>query len=148
MMKIDLRSLEALRILGLIPVEDLPNLATDALVQGFNSKALVELAGLSGDENRSAERLFEQSLRDMGQQRMTDTDVLRQYAMMVSSLILTSAIPPLEGAKRIWRAVLKIDPVGFHDLDGFIYAASELDDRPEDKKFFETAIREEARRWS
>jgi hypothetical protein len=50
----------------------------------------------------------------------------------------------LEGAKRIWQATLNAELNGFHDLDGFIYAASELEERPEDKALFEKAIIEEA----
>jgi hypothetical protein len=66
----------------------------------------------------------------------------------VSDSILAGEISPLEGAKRIWNATLAVNPHGWHELDAFIYAASEADSRPEDQEFFEKAIVEEARRWS
>lgn len=35
----------------------------------------------------------------------------------------------------------------FHELDPFIYAESEAEDRPSDREFFRTAIVNEATRW-
>ena len=46
-----------------------------------------------------------------------------------------------------WEAALKTSDAKFHDVDAFIYAASEYEDRPEDCEFFKRAIRKEARRW-
>jgi uncharacterized protein YbjT (DUF2867 family) len=146
--KFDIKSTQAEWILGLIPRDDLVDIAAEALAQGIKSKHLVELAGLSQTETQEAERLFERALDEIGQPGMVKADALKQYARIVSALILASKIAPLEGAKRIWRATLKAGIEGFHDLDGFIYAASELEDRPEDKELFESAIRDEARRWS
>ena len=52
-----------------------------------------------------------------------------------------------DGAKEIWRATLKARIDGFHELDAFIYAASEMEDRPQERNLFEKAIMEEAKRW-
>jgi len=79
---------------------------------------------------------------------MLKTDALRKYAKQIATSILTSEVSPLEGARLIWRATLKAGVQGFRELDGFIYAASELEDRPQDKELFEKAITEEAKRWS
>ena len=79
---------------------------------------------------------------------MEPTDALKRYAKAVSTSILASETPPLEGARRIWRATLCVAAHGWHDLDAFIYAVSEAERRPEDRQFFEAAIVEEARRWA
>ena len=146
--KFDLKSIQAQWILGLIPGDDLIDIAADALAQGVKSKSLVELAGLSQNETQEAQRLFQRALDEIGQAGMVKADALKHYAKIVSASILASEVAPMEGAKRIWRATLNANVEGFHDLDGFIYAASELENRPEDEELFEKAIREEAGRWS
>ena len=127
--------------------EDLPGIATDLLCQGIESRSLIELAGLSRNEG-GAPVLFEQALDELGCGTMEPTEALGRYAKAVSTSILASEIPPLEGAKRIWRAKLYVGLHGWHDLDPFVYAASEADSRPEEREFFERAITEEARRWA
>jgi len=143
----DLKSIQARWVLGLVPPEDLPRIATDLLCQGIESKSLVELAGLARNEG-GAPALFERALDELGCGAMEPTDALKRYAKAVSTSILASETSPLEGAKRIWRATLYEGSQGWHDLDPFIYAASEAESRPEDREFFERAIVEEARRWS
>ena len=79
---------------------------------------------------------------------MEPTDALKRYAKVVSTSILAAETPPLDGARRIWRATLYVGAHGWHDLDAFIYAASEAESRPEDRQFFEAAILKEARKWA
>ena len=146
---LDLKSIEALWVLGLISTDELPELAMQVMAQGLESKSLVELAGCSPSESDDIRRLFNQSLREItGKRRMLKTDALRRYAKQISTSILTTEVSPFDGAKLIWRATLKAGVQGFHELDGFIYAASEMEDRPKEKGFFEKAIKEEAKRWS
>jgi hypothetical protein len=143
----DLKWIQARWILGLISPEDLPRIATDLLGQDVESRSLVELAGLSRTEG-GAVALFEQALDELGCGAMEPTDALRRYAKAVCASIRASETPPLEGARRIWQATLYVGAYGWHDLDPFIYAVSEADSRPQDRKFFEAAILEEARRWA
>jgi hypothetical protein len=145
--KSDLKSIQARWVLGLISGEDLSGIATDLLCQGVESESLVELAGLSRNEG-GASALFERALDELGCGAMEPTDALKRYAKAVSASILASETPPLDGAKRIWRASLSVGAHGWHDLDPFAYAASEAESRPEDRELFERAIIEEARRWS
>jgi hypothetical protein len=144
----DLKSIQSRWTLGLIPVDDLPDIAAVAVSKGFESKSLLELAGLSRGETDEVRKLFELALNELGQQVMSETDALKIYAKLVSTLILESEVTPLEGAKRIWRATVDARVEGFHDLDPFIYAASEMEDRHDDKPFFEKAIMDEAKRWA
>ena len=144
----DLKSIQAEWVLGLIATNDLPDIAAKAVSAGIESKSLVELAGLNGNETDEARKLFGQALNELGCRSMEKAEALGRYAKIVSTLILASEVAPLEGAKRIWQATRKAELNGFHDLDGFIYAASELEERPEDKALLEKAIIEEARSWT
>lgn len=142
-----LQSIRARWALGLIRSDDLPAIAADALSNGFDSKSLVELAALSQTDANEARKLFERAMIELGHEVMSKGAALKIYARVTSTSILASELTPLEGAKRIWRATVDAGVKGFHDLDPFIYAASEMEDRPGDKAFFERAIIEEAKRW-
>jgi hypothetical protein len=138
---------EALWVLGMLPTEDLPDLAADAIAQGIKSVALVKLAECSSQESQEIEQLFDNFLTQKGGS-MAKMHALKLCAKVVSQQILESKVTAQDGAKEIWRATLKARIDGFHELDAFIYAASEMEDRPQDRNLFEKAIMEEARRWS
>src|SRR5208283_1985193 len=110
---------QALWVLGLIPSDDLADIATQALTQGIESKSLLELSGLTGNEPQEARKLFAQALNELGCKDIEKADALKLYAKTISSLILALGITPLEGAKRIWQATLTARIERFHDLDGF-----------------------------
>jgi hypothetical protein len=143
-----MKSIQAQWVLGLIPTDRLPDLATEAISAGIESKSLVELAGLDPAETDEARRLFEDVLNEIGYEGMAKAEALRAYATAISASIVKSEIAPFEGAKKIWQATLHVGLTSFHDLDAFIYAASEWEDRPQDRSMFEKAIIEEAVRWS
>jgi hypothetical protein len=143
----DLKAIQAQWVLRMLPVDELTGLATLALTHGFESRSLVQLAGLQQNEMTEASRLFGCALSELNCGRMDETEALQNYTRHVASLILASEVTPLIGAKRIWRAKLNVNGVKSHEWDSFIYAASELEERPLEKKIFEVAIIEEARRW-
>ncbi len=150
-----LKQLESLRILSLVWVEDLPDVALEFMSQGFKSESLLEIAACSVNENDDIRRLFKLTLLELGGGNITVIDALRNYADQISTSILTSEISPKNGANLIWqsirnaRRVYNFDECNeFHDLDGFIYAASEMDERPDDKDFFDKAILVEAEYWN
>jgi hypothetical protein len=145
----NLTTIQAYWVLGLIPSNDLPRIARDALSHGFDSKSLVRLAGLltpTGWDDTSA--LFRQALKELGRRTLTRREALKEYARSISASILRLELSPYEGAHAIWMATARAasDP-DFHDLDPFIYAASEMEDRPQDWRFFEEAIIDQAKRW-
>ena len=146
-LELDLKSIQTRWVLGLIHGSELPGLATDLLCQGIHSKYLHHHAGLSPNEG-GAIALFEQALDELGCGFMEPTEALRRYAKAVSTSILASEVSPLEGANLIWQAKLHVAADGFHDVDPFVYAASEAETRPQDRDFFEQAIVEEAKRWN
>jgi hypothetical protein len=142
----NLQIAEALWALGMLPTEDIPDLAADAIAQGIESEDLMKLAGCSPQEGQEIARLFDNCLKQKGG-GMSKMHALKLCAKMVSQQILESKVTAQDGAKEIWRATLKARIDGFHELDAFIYAASEMEDRPLERNLFEKAIIEEARRW-
>ena len=143
----DIRKAQALWLLGLLATTELPRVAVEALSQGIESPSLVRLAACYLTASEDIRHLFVSSLSEIGLPHMTKIDALRYYAKEVSAWILQSEVSPLEGARLIWRASLNSGERDFHDLDGFIYAASGLEDRPGDAELFEQAIKDEATRW-
>ena len=138
---------ESMWLLGLLRNEELPDLAIDAISKGYESESTLQLAVCAKDDSEEIERLFRQMLVEGGGGGMSKIDALKHYAKQISSSILSEKTPPLEGARLIWDATLNAQVNNFHDLDSFIYAASEMEDRPSDKAFFEKAIIDEAKRW-
>ena len=53
-------------IVGIQPAERLPDVATDALVEGLDSPSLRELAGASGDDYWLIKGLFERTINELG----------------------------------------------------------------------------------
>lgn len=139
--------LESKWLLGFLHIEELPDIAANALANGFDSESILKLAICSKGEIEEIERLFKQVLKENGGGTMSKVDALRHYAKQISASILTKEMSPLKGAIFIWNATLNAQIPNFHELDCFIYAASEIEDRPSDKEFFESAIIEEAKRW-
>ncbi len=144
----DPKQIESEWILGLISDEELPNLALKGLSQGFDSESLVTLSVCEFTESCEIQKHFKNVLSDFGGGDMSQKDALRCYAKYISTLILNSEISPSMGAKSIFRASLNAAQSDFHELDAFIYAESEMEERPNEREFFESAIREEATYWA
>jgi hypothetical protein len=69
-------------------------------------------------------------------------------ASEISSRIVSGAMSPVNGADLIAKTMYRYHKLEFHELDTFIYASSEVADRPEDRELFESAIEEEASQWA
>lgn len=63
---VTLKQLESLWMLGLIWVEDLPNVALELMAQGFESESLLELVACSINENDDIRKLFKLTLFELG----------------------------------------------------------------------------------
>jgi len=143
----DIKLAEARWVLGLTPIEELPALAENALADGIESESILRLAVCSVGEIDEITRLFKRILVEAGGGNMLKIEALKYYAKQIATQILSSEISPQQGVRLIWTATINAKEKDFHELDAFIYAASEMDDRPADKEFFEQAILEEAKRW-
>jgi len=113
----------------------------------MDSRTLRILAGLTHDEATDATNLFKQALEELGMSEITRSDAARICASAISRQIISGDLSPQEGANKIWDASIRVNDPGFHDLDPFIYAASELQSRPQDREFFNREIVKEAESW-
>ena len=95
-----------------------------------------------------AGEIFERAIRELGWVIPDRRSAAARYARCVAQLILSGDVAPRDGAKTLWRDSLAVHDRSFHELDPFIYASSEYDDRPEDFAFFDAAIVKEAKRWA
>lgn len=91
--------------------------------------------------------LIENFLKTKNSARLSKLEALEIYTTHIANQILSKTIVPYLGARAIWVASLRAKIVGYHGVDPFIYAASEFEDRPSERLFFEAAIVEEAKQW-
>ena len=144
----DVEEIESCHVLGLVSRDSLGDIVEKLLEKDPTNENLLVLVGLLPIELDEAYSVFEKYLRSIGRGRMTKPDAAIIYAKCISRKILQNEIAPYEGAMKIWNASLKVGDVKFHDLDTFIYAASEYEDRLNDRAFFEEEIVKEAQRWA
>ena len=133
-------------VLGLTLSEDLVGVAIEALEDGRDSPSLRVLAGLSGSDVTQARALFDRVLEELGIVRPSMRDAALLLARETAREIVSGTVEPYEGAKRIWELARSAPDESLSELDPFIYAASEWEDRPEDRGHFERGILAEARR--
>lgn len=131
--------------LQLLPPESLPSVATNALLEGFDAPSLRTLELLCSDELSSACSLFSRSLEELHIPLPDKRGAVRILATEVARAILSGSTEASEGAKAIWDLTLLLDQENMPELDPFIYAASEWDDRPEDRSMLEQGILDTAR---
>lgn len=120
-----------LELLGEQLSEDLPGLATDALVRGLDSPALRELAGLRARDSSEGHKLLLDALEQLELSVTLDLqDALWRLIRDVAQGISDGRVDPYEGASWIWRhAYHRVVAEG--DLRVFVGLASEIEDHPE-----------------
>jgi hypothetical protein len=129
------------RVLGLLLPEDLPLAAMEALEDGCDSPALRILAGLTRSEVDEAGSLFVQSLVEAGLTMPTRRVAALDVAREVARNILSGSTSPRDGSESISRMASQLSPrEHLPQLDTFLYADSEWDDRPHDRELFEKGI--------
>lgn len=141
----NVEELKSKLLLGLIKLEDLPRIAMNGLSNSSDSDELVQLAICNEGDIDEIERLFDALQINTSSLDMSKIQALRVFAVKIASSIIAGNIAPYDGSRLIWQASINASITGFHELDGFIYAASEMEDRPLDKDFFEQAILKEAK---
>jgi hypothetical protein len=123
--------------------EDLPGLATEALVRGLDSPSLREAAGLSPRDVRAAREAFVNALRELGLQLPDEQSALWLLIRNMLRRIVDGSINAYEGASWIWhQAYWRVEREG--DLRVFVGLASEWDDHPGSRPAIEQAIRDSA----
>jgi len=124
---------------------DLPDLATGALVRGVDSPSLRELAGVPADDYWRIKALFESVLDELGLNLPDEQTALWQLAQHTAAEIVAGTVSPSVGAHRIWSEMShRIARAG--DLRVFIGHASEWDDHPDHRSEIDASIIEAAQK--
>ena len=127
-------------VLGVLRSDDLAQVGVQALKCGCNSPSLRILAGLSASETEEARGLFNRALSELNVAVPSKWDAVMHLAREIAKGILAGTINVYLGAKQIWDLTLRVSDEDFPELNTFIYAASEWEDRPEDRVAFEEGI--------
>jgi hypothetical protein len=99
------------------------------------------------DDSGDLPQLFADALRELDVTIPSKQVAARRLAAVIASDVLDESMDPFEAA-RILAIISRAVGPGFHDLDAFVYAESEAEDRPDDIDLFRKAILDEARRWA
>jgi hypothetical protein len=142
---LDPLELAALRLaLDEQPSEDLPAIATEALVRGLDSQALREAAGTPSADVRDARGHFIDALEELGYSIPGEEEAVWRLVRHTAEQIVQGDITPYDGASWIWRsAYRRVEHEG--DLRIFVGLASEWEDNPEYRDQYDEDIVDEAR---
>jgi hypothetical protein len=132
-------------VLGLEAPDRLPDVAAEALAQGTDSPSLRMLAAMDAPGMDQAFPILEGALRESGTIVPTPRAAALRLAMKIAQKMVTGEISAYEGSRQIWALSRRVKSESMDDLDPFIYAASEWEDRPADRVFFEDAMLRAAR---
>jgi hypothetical protein len=142
----DLLLAQASWLLGELPDAQLPEeVGVRALEDGMDTPTLRVLASLTSEERSDARQRFDAVLNEFNIPRLDLAEAARLFATSVCRKIVNEGIDPIDAANLLWDVSLRVRDPLFHDLDPFIYAASEAKSRPSDVPFFRDAIVSEAR---
>jgi len=134
----------ARHVLGFLAVEELPRIALDAILAGYDSPSLRQLAGTSEHDKEEANRLFAKSIRELGFQVPPASEAGLTLARNTAREVLSGAITPYDGAKLIWDRVYTRLPE-LKQLRLFVGLASEYEDDIKHRGEYDRQIIEECR---
>jgi hypothetical protein len=133
----------ALWVLDMLHSDQIPGLAAIGLQQGYDIAGIRRLAGAVGSDTTEAKTSFSRALEELHLVLPSRAEAGRQLAAAIASQIVNGRLEVFEAARRIAQISRAVGP-GFHDLDAFIYAESEAEDRPADREFFARQIFDKA----
>jgi hypothetical protein len=129
----------ARHVLGLLSVDELPGIALDAIQAGYDSPSLRQLAGTSEHESEEAHRLFTRTIRELELPVPPAPQAGLMLARDTAREVLSGAITPYEGAKLIWDKVYTRLPE-LKQLTPFVGLASEYEDDPDHRDEYSRRI--------
>jgi hypothetical protein len=127
-------------VLGLLRSDDLARVGTQALEDGCDSPSLRILAGVNASEAEEARGLFERVLSELNVAVPSKRNAVMLLARETAKGIVSGTTGVYLGAKQIWDLTLRASNEALPELDSFVYAASEWEDRAEDRATFEEGI--------
>jgi hypothetical protein len=120
------KEITAKYVLGLLSSDDLAAIGMEAIVVGYDSPSLRQLAGRSGDSEET-DKLFLRTMRELNVKIPLMSEAGIQVARHIARDILAKKIQPYEGAKQIWDIVYTRLPE-LKELRPFVGLASEYED--------------------
>jgi len=126
--------------LGLLRSDDLARVAVQALEEGCDSPSLRVLTAMNAGEAEEARRMFDRVLSELNIAMPNKRDAVMNLARETAKGILAGTTSAYLGAKQIWELTLRASDEHLPELDSLVYAASEWEDRPEDRGAFEEGI--------
>jgi hypothetical protein len=127
-------------VLGVETADGLPRVAAEVLAQGINSPALCALAAMDEPRAEEAFSILERVLKEAGTKLPTQREAALRLARKTAQEMLKGEVLAYEGSRQIWALARRVTSESMDDLDPFIYAASEWEDRPEDRSLLEDAM--------
>ena len=138
-----LERVAALLALGKQPSEDLPGVATDALVRGLDSPSLRVLAGTRPGDVREKRDLFWLALSELAIPQPSEIEARWSLVTDWARDIIDDRLTPLSGARRIWWEGW--EELGRPDeLTVFVGLASKWEDDEAHRAEYEQDIRDAA----
>lgn len=126
-----------------LPPEDLPRIATETLVRGFDSEALRQLAGAGPGDVRDNRDLFAQALDELGVTLPSEEEAWWSLIRRQAERIVEGEISPVDGGMWMWSAWNTIEEEG--DLRIFVGLMSEHQEHPAGRAQIELDVVEEAK---
>lgn len=144
----DLITLQARWHLEMIAPEELPDFATDLLVRGIESPAVIELAGMVRPSFWEASPVLERAFREADLPSLSREDALWRVAYATARNILDDRVTPREGATLLWQICSELDMP--EPLRYFVYLAADYGEGPrtpeKETAWFDARIRETAQK--
>jgi hypothetical protein len=126
------------------PSEELPSVATNALVAGVDSPSLRVLAGLRASDYADARDLFTAAVDELGLARPTPDEARWYFVRRWARAMVDGAISPYEASRMIWWRGW--EELGHPDsLTVFVGLASEWEDDEARRPLFEADMLTAAR---
>jgi hypothetical protein len=135
-----LRLVAAKHLLDLVGPEAMQTEATNLLVRGVDSPSVRLLAGMSTTDNNEVRAVCRTALRELGIESPSPREAAILVATEVANRITAGAVSPYDGAKEIWNIAVRLPLEHFPDFDAFVYAASEWEERPENRTVFAAGV--------
>ncbi|WP_263379733.1 hypothetical protein [Granulicella paludicola] len=108
-MPFDLATFEAEIALSLIPTEQLPRVAQDAMEQGFDGPGVLRMAILEPDAGWAIDQALQPMLAELGCQAISPQQAALSLALQLARRILDSGEDPLPSIPYFYRLMLAAD---------------------------------------
>jgi hypothetical protein len=127
--KFDPVLLRAAHIVGVLPPEDLPEIAQRGLERGFDGPNIRFIAGLNAPTLRETSAILSRFFDELGTISMSQQDSALTLSRAIADDICEGLLDPYEGANVIWRRIYHEggEPA---ELVPFVGLASEYEDHP------------------